>query len=359
MKIFRRTFHYLILLITIFTFPGCASQICQDPLGCIELAPGDPVEIGVLIPTTQLDRASGIEVLNGAVISLTDYQNLHGHPINLIKEDTSCLAVDFPRLIPRLTSRANLIGIIGPVCDAESDFLAAALSDAGKTIVSPTFIKISSSPGSLRTAPSIESQSDWIAEKILRLFPNPQILLFADSNLSIWFEGFKLALFTLDAQFKDVRLSDELNADLEKIVPSVSASDVLILILDDPFLIDPEILEKLSILTNRIIFTPTQFLPLSPPQGWKNWLWAGFLPPNNPEITTPISGYSYDAVLLMLNAVHQVAIKTMNGHLFIPRQKLRESFQTLDLSGLMADYVCSPLSGCTGQNAYFGFITQP
>ena len=117
------------------------------------------MEIGILIPTTQLDRASGMEVLNGTSIALANAQNLHGHPITLIKEDTSCLAVDLPRLVPRLTSRTNLVGIIGPVCEAESDIFTTALSDAGKTIISPTFIKIPSLPGSIQIAPSTESQS--------------------------------------------------------------------------------------------------------------------------------------------------------------------------------------------------------
>ena len=323
------------------------------------MAPGDPVEIGVLIPTTQLERASGIEVLNGAENALLDFQNLHGHPISLIKEDTTCLAVDIPRLIPRLTSRINMVGIIGPVCNAESDFLTSALSDAGKTIISPTFLKISSSPGSQRISPSIDSQSIWIVNNIIQLFPNSPIFLIADSSLSNWFEEIKLALVSQNAQLKDMRLSDDLNADLEKVVPSLDKENVLFIILDDPFLLNHDMFKNISLLTNRIIFTPTHFLPLSPQQDWQNWYWTGFLSPLNSEVITPISGYSHDATLFLLNAVHQVAIKTIDGRLFIPRQKLRESLHTLDFSGLMTDYNCSPSSGCTGQNVYFGLIPQP
>ncbi len=62
---------------------------CTDPLGCVEIAAGDPIKIGYALVTAGPNSSLGEDSVRGIEIAVDDMGGeIMGHPIEIVGEDT-------------------------------------------------------------------------------------------------------------------------------------------------------------------------------------------------------------------------------------------------------------------------------
>lgn len=158
---------------------SCMPSICRDPAGCIEILPGETIEIGIEIPTFNTDRSLALDIIAGVEIAIRQTPFIHGHPVRIIKEETTCLSKDQGELIARFAFRENLVGIIGPTCSQNADYFTMQLENAGLVVISPNSFDYSREIEKLpHLTPSVLITSqELISPKVAFIFNATDILL--------------------------------------------------------------------------------------------------------------------------------------------------------------------------------------
>lgn len=135
-------------------FPAMAFD-CTDPLGCVTIAPGDPITLGGLTILSGPVEWLGQEHVRGADMALKARQNtILGHPIKLQYEDSACSFEVGANAALKLVANPKLVGIIGPVCSEVGKAASPIMSEAGLVMVatnnlSPELTSVAGEPGEL------------------------------------------------------------------------------------------------------------------------------------------------------------------------------------------------------------------
>ncbi len=131
-----------IFLIFICLFPlSCGQETpahkCTDPLGCVNIAPGAPVKIGVLQALSGKVAALGKEQIRGLELAM-DYRQgkILGHPIALQKEDTGCTGEGGANSVLKILADPDVTAIFGTTCSGAARTASHAMSEAGLTMMS-------------------------------------------------------------------------------------------------------------------------------------------------------------------------------------------------------------------------------
>ncbi len=117
---------------------GTAPYTCADPLGCLEIAPGDTLTIGVLATTTGEDALDGIALLNAVSSAVEEYGLVLGHEVDLVWEGTDCTEESAYLAAIRLLQTSSLLAVIGPSCHPDAPIVAPPLQDAGVVLIPPS-----------------------------------------------------------------------------------------------------------------------------------------------------------------------------------------------------------------------------
>jgi branched-chain amino acid transport system substrate-binding protein len=134
-------------------------MMCDDAIGCVEIAPGDPILLASALvisgPNTQLgqDSQRGVEIA-------IDYRgDLLGHPVELQPEDDGCNAEGGQASAQKIVSNPQIVAMIGTSCSGAGVPAAQIISDNGYVMVSPSNTAVVLTdpdaawrPGYLRTA---------------------------------------------------------------------------------------------------------------------------------------------------------------------------------------------------------------
>ena len=127
----------LMLLLAGLGATALADDGCGDPLGCIEIAPGEEIQFGGMLnlsgPTTRVDVVDAIEL---AVLARDG--KLLGRDIAFIWEDSACseeIARDVAR---QMADRPAIVGIIGTNCSLAAKGALPVISEAGMLMLSPS-----------------------------------------------------------------------------------------------------------------------------------------------------------------------------------------------------------------------------
>ncbi len=128
-----------VLFVSLFAFSVSAQELsCDDAIGCVTLAPEDPVTIAwmqtVFGPTSFFgdDAVGGIEI----AMEQQDYMVL-GREIELIGEDSLCNPEVGQTAAQRLVSDPQVVAIIGPSCSSAAVPAIPTTSNAGLLLLSP------------------------------------------------------------------------------------------------------------------------------------------------------------------------------------------------------------------------------
>lgn len=110
---------------------------CTDALGCVTIAPGEPIHFAWIQAVSGPVAALGQTNVNGAQIAIDDKGGeLLGHPIQFDGEDSLCNAEGGQAAGTKIASDPTVVAILGTTCSSEARAASPLVSDAGMVMMS-------------------------------------------------------------------------------------------------------------------------------------------------------------------------------------------------------------------------------
>jgi branched-chain amino acid transport system substrate-binding protein len=138
---------------------GGPAYECTDAIGCVDVAPGDPVRIASALVISGPNTDLGTDSQYGVEIAIDFKGDILGHPIELQAEDDGCSAEGGQTAGQKIVSDPSIVAVIGTSCSSAGVPVSKVISDAGYVMVSPSNTAPSLTdpdqawnPGYLRTA---------------------------------------------------------------------------------------------------------------------------------------------------------------------------------------------------------------
>jgi branched-chain amino acid transport system substrate-binding protein len=156
---FKHNFSILLLTTVMFLAACRKSQApfeCTDAIGCVTIAPGEPVKIGVLQDLSGGAVNIGIDQLQAMELAVAQRdEQLLGHPIELQIEDEGCTAEGGSVAAHKLASDPQVLAVLGTTCSGSAVTAAEVVAEAGLVMISGS----NSAPG--LTSVGGERGADW------------------------------------------------------------------------------------------------------------------------------------------------------------------------------------------------------
>lgn len=151
--------------------PQQAAFVCEDELGCVDYAPGDPVRLASALVISGPNAQLGLDSQYGVEIAIQFREEVLGHPIELQAEDDGCNAEGGQAAGQKIVSDPSIVAVVGTSCSGAGVPMSEVISQAGYAMVSPSNTAPSLTdpdqawnPGYLRTAHNDEVQGQAMAD---------------------------------------------------------------------------------------------------------------------------------------------------------------------------------------------------
>lgn len=360
---------------------GGAALECEDAIGCVEVAPGEPIRIAYMLTTSGATAGLGEDSRGAIEIAIDDRGEMMGHAIELTGEDTLCSAEGGQTAAQKIAADTQVVGIVGTNCSSEATAGLPIISEAGMVMISPSNTAPALTdrdgtwhPGYYRTA-----HNDLFQGRVAAEFAYNELGArtaatihdgspYADGLQAVFVNSFQELGGEITFQGA-VNVND---TDMRPILTNVAAGapDVLYFPIFQP---EGDLIAAQSVeipgLENTALFGADGLLEadfpgsagpaavgmyLSGPyvegSAYEDFLakWAakfGGLPPSG------FHSHAYDATNILLDAIARVAIEGEDGTLLIPRQALRDAMTaTANFNGITGTLTCSDTGDCaTGE----------
>jgi branched-chain amino acid transport system substrate-binding protein len=354
---------------------------CSDAIGCVDIAPDEPVHIAYALVISGADETIGIDSRNGIEIAVEDKGQILGHNILLTGEDEQCKPEGGLTASTKLAADQSIIAVVGTSCSDAARTGIPILSQAGLSIVSPSNTEFdltqpgneNQHPGYARTAHNDIVQGKAAAEFAYHVLGAQKAATIHDGSLyanklqGIFVGNFKEMGGTVTSQER----IDPSETDFNPVLTSIAR-------FEPDLIYYPIFVRAGSIVTRQAqeipglentalmgadgMFSPdmvegagdaVEGLYVSSPDStaFSDTYKSDFVPKYLERFgTEPINIYhahAYDAFMLIANAIEKVAVQDQDGSLHIPRQALREAlYITKDHQGLTGNLSCTPTGDC-------------
>lgn len=377
----------LMLLVLAIFQGGCASAPtptqCTDPIGCIEVGPGESIKLGV-IQNLAGQGPSGQFMVNCVDLAVQDRGGqLLGHPVELAIADGKCSGEGGTTAALQVAADPQIVGIIGPTCSGEALTASKIVSEAGLVIISgsstaPSLTSVGGEqgvdwyPGFLRTA-----QNDALAGHAAALFAFQTLGKKTAATLNAGDPYTRGLTDTFHQTFADLGGRLTLDAainlgdtDMRPVLNAVAASGAELLFFPvyepegDNIVLQAEEIESfepIALMSAEGLYFDTFITAvgeagvgvyLITPTYVKTPDYDAFLARyeavfGGPPATVIYDATTYDAANLLLSTIESVAIKDKNGTVRIGRQALRDAlYGTSGYQGLTGHLTCDEYGDC-------------
>ena len=354
---------------------------CTDDIGCVDVAPGDPVHVAYALVISGANETLGVDSRNGIEIAVEDQGQILGHDILLDGEDEECSAEGGQAAAAKLAADPSIVAVIGTSCSSAARVGVPLLSQAGFAIVSPSNTALdltiegneNQHPGYARTAHSDSVQGKTAAEFVyneLGLRKAATIhdgSLYAEQLQGVFAEEFQ----ALGGEITGQEATDPEQTDYVSVLTSIAVGEPEIIYY--PIFIKggslitrqaPDItgLENTVLMGADGMFSPditegagdaVEGLLVSSPDFtvFGDAYAAEFVPKYQEKYgSEPLSifhAHSYDAFNIVAEAIEKVAVQDADGTLHIPRQALRDAiYATSGHQGMTGNLSCTPTGDC-------------
>ncbi len=110
---------------------------CQGALGCVHIAPGEAIRLGVLQALSGPNAENGRSMVRAIEMAVEDAGGgILGHPISLQIEDAGCAAEIGAAAAMKIAIDAGAIGVIGTFCSGSAATAAEVITNAGMSMIS-------------------------------------------------------------------------------------------------------------------------------------------------------------------------------------------------------------------------------
>jgi len=380
----------LVILGMVLTACGSAAPAytCTDSIGCVKLAPTDPLHIAYLLVVSGANAALGIDSRNGAEIAIDDVGGkLLNHTIKFDGQDGGCSADGGQAAGTKLASDPTIVAVLGTSCSSEARSAEPLLSKAG-------FVTISSSntapdltdptnpnhyPGYFRTAHNDKVQGAAAADFVYNTlgFKTAATIhdgsLYASSLVGVFADNFKK-----DGGTISTATSVDPNAtDMSSVLASIATGKPQLIYFPiflpaGAFIIDQARttpgLEQTVLMGADGLYSPdvmktagaaVEGFDVSSPlvQGPAYDAFVVKYKAKFGELPINIfHAHAYDAMNIIFQAIQKVAVQQPDGTVYIPRQGLRDAVAaTANFQGLTGVLTCNPDGDCA--NPIIGVYT--
>ncbi|MAT96205.1 MAG: branched chain amino acid ABC transporter substrate-binding protein [Anaerolineaceae bacterium] len=351
---------------------------CDDAIGCVEIAPGDPIRVASALVITGPNESLGLDSQYGVEIAISDRGEIEGHPIELQAEDEGCNAEGGQAAGQKIASDPSIVGVIGTSCSGAGVPMSQIVCAEGIAMISPSnTAPVLTAPDSrqscyFRTAHNDTVQGRAMAEYVFNELGLTRAAAVHDGDP--YTEG-------LASVFRDsfIELGGEIVAfeaeaadatNVEPLLTSIAAADPEIiyypvfiplgsLITKTAKEIDG--LEGVVLAAADGVQSP-DFIDASgdaaegmyvsgPDLGFGNEIYTTFLETYQAEYgsepTAPFHAHAYDATNMLLNAIEEVAQVGADGSMLIGRQALLDAISATDgMAGITGTISCDENGDC-------------
>ena len=367
-------------------FPPAAGE-----LGGVLVEAGAPVDIRALQSISGATAFLGDDQVRGIELAIEDYGQLQGHDVNLgTVEDDLCNAEGGQAGAQAIVAQDTVIGVIGTTCSAAGVPASQIVSEAGLVMVSGsnTSPALTSSldgnpgpawnPGYYRTAHNDGFQGATAAQFAIDVLGAQTAAAIHDGDP--YTEGlataFSVSFQDLGGEVPVFTAVNKGDTDMVPVLTEVAAGnpDVIYFPIFQP---EGDFIAQqvggVSGLEDVIRFGAdglfvADFMALPESEG----MWfsgpdlqfegAGFTGVVYADLRTryedaygepPLAAFhahTYDATMILLNAIDSVGVEGPNGKLWVDRQALRDSLYALSgFSGVIGTLACDEFGDCGSQ----------
>ena len=363
-----------------------AAMECTDAIGCIELADGDPINVGAMLTISGATAFLGEDSRGGVELAIDDRGGeMLGHPIDLTVEDSLCSAEGGQTAAQKIASDPTIVGVVGTNCSSAAAAALPIISSAGLVLISPSNTAPSLTdadaeaggiwqPGYYRTAHNDLFQGRVAAEYAYNELGARTLATIHDG--SPYADGLQAVAADVFAQLGgEVTFQGAVNVgdtDMRPILTEIASNppDVLYFPIFEPEsnFIAAQAKETPG-LEDTILMSADGSLVDSFPENTGEAAVGMYL--SGPYVAgdtyseflgkwdakfggSPPSGFhahAYDATNMLLNAVEQVAQVGDDGSVLIGRQALRDALSSVsEYQGLTGVLTCNETGDCaTGE----------
>jgi len=123
----------------LLTACGGASYECTDAIGCVDIAPDEPIHIAYMLTISGATAFLGEDSKGAVEIAIDDRGGeLLGHPISLTGEDSLCSAEGGQTAATKVSADPTILGVIGTNCSSAATAAMPTISGAGLVMLSPS-----------------------------------------------------------------------------------------------------------------------------------------------------------------------------------------------------------------------------
>jgi branched-chain amino acid transport system substrate-binding protein len=351
---------------------------CDDPIGCAEIAQGQPIPIAYALVIAGPNESLGIDSRNGIEIAVADQGDILGHPIDLMGEDEGCSAEGGQAAASRLAANPNIVAVIGTSCSSAARVAIPLLSDAGFAIVSPSNTapdlteegNPNHHPGYLRTA-----HNDLIQGAAAARFAHEHLgamtaatihdgSLYADKLQEVFVDEFQLLGGSITSQ----EAIDPNQTDMGAVLTRIASAqpDLIYFPIFLPaggFILrqaqETSGLEDTILMGADGLFSPDVVQaggdaiegfyvssPLVSGPAYDEFV-GKYQDRYGQEPISIFHAHAYDAAMMIFHAIEQVGVQDEDGTLHIPRQALRDALYAIqNFPGLIGNISCTPTGDC-------------
>ena len=358
---------------------------CTDAIGCVTIAPGEPLKLGVIQALSGGAAPIGIDQTRGIELALAAREDqLLGHPIELQIEDGRCSSEGGTIAAMQVVADPQVVAVVGTTCSGAAVTAAKIVSEAGLAMVSgantaPCLTAISRiqghdwQPGYLRTTHSEATVARAAATFVLQELGMTQAAAIhdGDSYTRGYAEVFEQAFTDLGGEVVLVAAVDKGDTDMHPVLAAVAASGAELVFFP---LFQPEAdfivlqakevagMENIILMGGGALLADS-FIESVGPDGVGMYV-VGQAPLQSPALDELVSayearydespgtsglGHAYDAADLLLRGIEAAAVQDAGavGTLHIGRQALREAlYATTDFEGVSGTFICDEFGDC-------------
>ena len=360
-----------------------APFVCTDAIGCLDVAPGEPIHIAWALAVSGAVAPLGEDSRGGVEIAIDDRGGkLLGHTIELTGEDTLCNAEGGQAAGTKLAADPTIVGIVGTNCSSEARAAMPLISKAGMVMISPSNTNPDLTDpnhpdhhaGYFRTAHNDLFQGRIAAEFAFNVLKVKKAATindgshYAESLQKVFAENFVKLGGTITAQEAVAETDTEMHPVLTKI--ATGAPEIIYFPIFEPAgdyvaaqAREVAGLEKTILMGADGLFADT--FPENTGDASIGMYLSGpyvagakydeFLAKWKAKFGgVPPSGYhahAYDGANIIFTAVEKVAVVDADGTVHIPRQALRDAmYGTKGFPGLTGNLTCNQYGDCaTGE----------
>lgn len=369
------------------TSSGDAAALeCTDEIGCVEIAPDEPIHVGYMLTISGATASLGEDSRGGIEIAIDDHNGeLLGHEIELSGEDSGCSAEGGQTAAQKIAADSTVVGVIGTNCSSSATAALPIISQAGLVLISPSNTAPSLTndnpdeggvwePGYYRTGHNDLIQGRIAAEYMFNELGATTLATIHDG--SPYAEGLQAVAAEVFAELGgEVTFQGAVNVgdtDMRPILTEIASNPPAVIYFP---IFEPEgdLIAAQSIeiagLEETTLMGADGLLADTFPEGTGDAADGMYL--TGPYVAgtaytdllakwdakfggTPPSGFhahAYDATNMLLDSIEQVAQVGDDGTILIGRQALRDALSSISgFAGVTGSLTCGPTGDCaTGE----------